>query len=220
MLKLPSIKLPENGTSLGLSSITPSKTTKMVGQELTNLIQSLTPSQNLVSSLKKRKASTPHPIIKSPHRKSLVLNLDMNEKISADIVPSSESKVRILPSSLKYTKNITNSGSKSVKFKLTKYTRKIDDEEYVDNEEHFDSVGSFNDEKETENKSDFQENKIGVQMPERKKLVFADEEPAKILINTSNNQNDESMECEGYIFLFFKLYIYIYIYILLNMLFN
>ncbi len=214
ILKLPEV-MHDNVTSSTLSSTnknqcltnTPDKTENRIrfGQETTN-IQTATPyEKNLVSSIKKRKASTPHPSIHSPHRKSLVLNLNANENIHADLVPSSDSKIRVLTSSLRFNVNhketvSSSGGSKSVKFKLTKYTRKITDEKYEDNEEHFEETDNEDTNHDGDNEVDNEDEQQSYHLvleesnltntskrknlstvssassPERKKLTFIEDE--------------------------------------------
>jgi hypothetical protein len=153
ILKLPELEFLNTNITIATNG-----SQKIVGQELTNLISnSMTPihqsqlsKSSLQSSLKKRKASTPHqPFMKNNMDEELELEQPStpttitaaNVMISNNInkfISQSEFKSRVLTSSLKLSKNVSNSVSKSVKFKLVKYTREISDEnkDYRDNEQN------------------------------------------------------------------------------------
>ena len=99
-----------------------------IGQELTNLTPSFKFSDSiLIASLNKHKTSTstPHQNLINKNLVGISPSTGSNNKILA---ANSESKVRVLTSSLKASKSVSNSVSKSVKFQLKKYTREISKE--------------------------------------------------------------------------------------------
>ena len=102
-----------------------------IGHEITNVISNETPSREFVQlACKKRKASTPHP----NHIKQMIGLETPDEKPVAKHLFMSEFKDRVLTSALK-SKNITQSVSKSVKFKTTRITREFNNENVFDREE-------------------------------------------------------------------------------------
>ena len=153
LLKLPELEFLNTNITIATNG-----SQKIVGQELTNLISNtMTPMQqtplsksSLQSSLKKRKASTPfmknnldedleleHPSTPTNIIAANVI-IQNNNNNNNKFISQSEFKSRVLTSSLKLSKNVSNSVSKSVKFKLVKYTREISDEnkDYRDNEQN------------------------------------------------------------------------------------
>jgi hypothetical protein len=108
----------------------------------------LSPSTSILasSSILKRKASTPHPAAKSPNSRSKALHINQylqqetttETQVITGGTALDDYKARTLTSSLRCIAAkpvLTNSGSKSVKFKLTKCTRKIEDEGQVVDDE-------------------------------------------------------------------------------------
>ncbi|CAF0881237.1 unnamed protein product [Brachionus calyciflorus] len=125
MLKFPEIELSEN-TNLA----TPSHV--KIGLELTNIMLMETPTRSILSSaIKKRKASTPHPNHYKPETP--------NEKQQVKHVFMSENKERILTSALKASKSVTQSVTKSVKFRTTRLTREFKNDNVYDREEQIEN---------------------------------------------------------------------------------
>jgi hypothetical protein len=156
----------------------------------------------LASSILKRKASTPHPTAKSPtNRKSVLVNANLYENDEANVSASP----RTLASSLKYARaTITNSGSKSVKFKLTKYTREITDENQVVDDEVEEADIEENNLSpvkliETTNNvvneasvsSQTSKQLSDKHSPERKKLTFAENDENEPLVFKNQNKSVE-----------------------------
>ena len=131
ILKLPEIKHTASNIKAPLNNMSNNYANNL-SQNIVSIGDSLTPfhfsKTMLTSSLKKRIASTSTP-------QSMIVN-----KMSAKILPTPitnqiqsankevDSKPRVLTSSLKMSKNITNSVAKSVKFQLNIYTREISSE--------------------------------------------------------------------------------------------
>jgi hypothetical protein len=143
LLKLPKFTLPDPAHERSFNQTTTKNLLNVshLNDTLNFPNQSImSPSASILasSSILKRKASTPHPNIKSPNgRKNhpIFKEVDMPEPISGE--------ARTLASSLKNAKPseaVTGSGSKSVKFKATKFTREIDEDRVVDNEVHDSNV--------------------------------------------------------------------------------
>jgi hypothetical protein len=219
LLKLPAFIVPDGNLDKSVNAVvgnvalnTPRRLNDSISHANFNTSVSSPSTSILASSILKRKASTPHPhaTIKSPNnRKSLHINPNFYESEEAN-VSASESKARTLASSLKYSKAVvTNSGSKSVKFKLIKYTREITDQDNVVDDEV--------EELEPEEDNDASPDKLvektknianeangspcaSKQSPEkhsaeRKKLTFAeDDENEPLVFNQSNCQEKSVTE--------------------------
>lgn len=173
MLKFPD---PSEHSSENPNITTPTKQlTSSIIHEITNISpKSATPTKSILSSgIKKRKASTPHPnFAKSLDQEDQSPTNESSLTSSSKFISMSETKNRVLTSSLRVSK--AHSVTKSVKFKSTRFTREISNENYFDREEA---------------EADFVEEQTET-MPivdqSRKKLEFFEEEEEK--------DQDEPME--------------------------
>ena len=191
LLRLPTFTAPSSASCFQTKQQSSNKSVLSTPQHLndsTNYVNFSTTSAG------KRKASTPYPILKSSSPTMTHKNFHVNsttappheqQRQQESLTWNSESRTRLLTSSLKYTRVTTaaaaattttalnSSASKSVKFKLTKYTRKITDEDHVvDDEEHFASLSKEISQDLAGDSAVKMEDAEFV--PERKKLTFAD----------------------------------------------
>ena len=181
ILKLPEIESFNSNIKAPLNNLSNNYN---LTQNLGNTGESMTPfnfSKTLpLSSLKKHISTTSTP-------QSMIVNKVLTKilptPITKHLQANCDSQSRILTSSLKVTKNSTQSVTKSVKFQLKKYTREISNENKEYNE-YEDEISSLNDEKIIEKNAD---------AVERKQLFLEETEestaPKKRISNVYTNVN-------------------------------